>query len=651
MRKKQTPANWRAHISCRILAAAVTFIPNWAGAQSRADENAITQADDAFGFRIGRESLGIYDAANARGFSPATAGNLRIDGLYFDQVYPLQGTLTDSTSIKVGLSAQGYPFTAPSGIVDQSLRRPSTKGGASVVANFDSFGSFGVEVDGSLPIGPTLTIGYGLVGSHVEYPDGSDNWNHTQSVLVRWKPAADVEITPFWGTTNNYDDEATVVYVPAGKFLPKLPKARHYEGARWSDYHFVALNTGVLASANLARNWSLRFGAFRSVHDLQTSFTNILANEQPDGTGERLLFADPQTRSWSNSGELRLSHSVPDGPRLHVVHLSARIRDARREFGGSELIDLGLGRVGERIREPAPDRFHFSEVSHDRVRQATTGIAYDGRWKNVGEISFGLSKPRFRKETQIPGLPVAVTKASPWLYNATAAVELTKSLAAYGGYSRGLEESGTAPPNAANRNQPLPAILTQQKDAGIRAKLANGMIAAVGLFDLRRPYFGFDSTNLFKQIGAVRSRGAEFSITGSVTKRLDVVAGGMLLEPKVSAGDAADTTIGSKPVGLPSHLLIGNLNWKAPFIRGFELDLALSHRGRTPATTDNLVSVPARGRLDLGTHYRFDIARRSATLRLQLVNVFDKIGYNLAGSGAYLSSPGRSLQGYLTVDI
>src|SRR6476620_10706387 len=164
MRKKQTSANWRAHISCRILAAAVTFIPNLAGAQSRADENAITQADDAFGFRIGRESLGIYDAANARGFSPATAGNLRIDGLYFDQVYPLQGTLTDSTSIKVGLSAQGYPFTAPSGIVDQSLRRPSTKGGASVVANFDSFGSFGVEVDGSLPIGPTLTIGYGLVG-------------------------------------------------------------------------------------------------------------------------------------------------------------------------------------------------------------------------------------------------------------------------------------------------------------------------------------------------------------------------------------------------------------------------------------------------------------------------------------------------------
>jgi iron complex outermembrane receptor protein len=197
----------------------------------------------------------------------------------------------------------------------------------------------------------------------------------------------------------------------------------------------------------------------------------------------------------------------------------------------------------------------------------------------------------------------------------------------------------------------LSAILTQQKDAGMRARLGNGVTAVVGLFDLRRPYFGFDTGNLFKQIGTVRSRGVEFSITGSLTDRLDIVAGGMLLDPKVSAANEADATIGSKPVGLMSHLLIGNVNWKTPFVRGLELDLALSHRGRTPATTDNFVTIPPRARLDIGTHYRFDLARRSATLRLQLTNVFDKAGYGLAGSGAYLSNPGRSVQGYLTIDL
>ncbi len=100
----------------------------------------MTQAEDAFGFSVGRESLGIYNAGNARGFSPTAAGNIRIDGLYFDQMYSLAGTVLDSTSIKVGLSAQGYPFAAPSGIVDLSLRRPGDKSGASLVTNFDSFG-------------------------------------------------------------------------------------------------------------------------------------------------------------------------------------------------------------------------------------------------------------------------------------------------------------------------------------------------------------------------------------------------------------------------------------------------------------------------------------------------------------------------------
>ena len=111
----------------------------------------MTQAEDAFGFAVGRESLGIYNAGQARGFSPTAAGNLRIDGLYFDQVFGLPGTLIDSVSIKVGLSAQGYPFAAPSGIVDYSLHRPDFKPGASVVANFDSYGTVGLEVERIAP--------------------------------------------------------------------------------------------------------------------------------------------------------------------------------------------------------------------------------------------------------------------------------------------------------------------------------------------------------------------------------------------------------------------------------------------------------------------------------------------------------------------
>jgi len=634
-----------------VAAVALAFVPSEAISQSRSNENAVTQAEDAFGFSVGRESLGIYNAGNARGFSPAAAGNLRIDGLYFDQQWGLSSTLVDSTSIKVGLSAQGYPFAAPSGIVDQTLRRPGNKGGASVVANWDSWGSYGLEADGTLPVSPSLSLGYGLNGTHVGFPDGTNNYNHTESLIVRWQPAAGIEIMPFWTLNNDYDDEAGTFYIPAGNFLPKVPRPDRNEGAGWADFRYSGSNTGLLASARFAQNWLIRLGAFRSVWDVKHSFTNLLLDEQPDGTGERVLFADPPNKQASNSGELRLTHSIPDGPRLHVIHLSVRRRDARREFGGSDFIDFGPGRIGVQVSAPEPPGFHFTDESHDRVTQTTVGVAYDGRWKNVGEISFGVSKARFRKETIIPDAPTAITRSNPWLYNATAAANVTKSITVYAGYARGLEESGVAPDSAANRKQPLAVIITEQKDAGIRFNLTKDVKAVAGVFDLTRPYFSFDSANVFRQVGTIRNRGAEFSISGSVTPRLDVVAGGMFLKPRVAADANVSGVIGKKPVGLPAHLLILNANWKTPFMKGLELDAGLSHRGRTPATTDNAVFIPPRARFDIGSHYRFKIADRSATFRLQMVNVFNNITPSTVGSGVYSGTPGRFVQAYLTVDF
>lgn len=642
-------------LSLNTLVVAVCAIAGTpAFAQDHTGDNAITQAEDAFGFSVGRETLGIYNAGNARGFSPTSAGNVRILGLYFDPISGfanpggLPSTLVDSVSIKVGLSAQGYPFAAPSGIVDQALRLPSESSGASTVTNFDNYGSIGTEVDGSLVVSKQLAFAYGLIGSHVEFQDGTNNWNHTQSLLARWRPSPGIEIVPFWSLYNDYDDEAGVFYVPAGPFLPKMAKIRQYEGPSWSDFRFTDTVAGVIGSASLGTNWLLRLGAFRTLNYERTGFANILLDEQPDGTGERIEFADPPTKSRSVSGELRVTHSIPDGPRLHVIHLSVRERDARREFGGSAFVDFGPGRVGEKVDVPEPS-FDFDELSHDHLVQTTYGVAYDGRWKNVGEISFGISRAQFRKSTTIPDTPVAVSRSRPWLYNGTAAANVTKDITVYAGYARGLEESGLAPPNAANRNAPLPVIITQQKDAGVRF-LLGGIKAVAGVFDLTRPYFGYDAGNFYKQVGTVESRGVEFSLAGKLTPRIDLVAGGVLLDPKVTRDAAVQGIVGSKPVGLSPRQLSLNSNWKTP-LRGLELDATVINRARTPSTTDNSVYIPVKWRIDLGGHYHFKLAKRDATLRLQLFNVTNGIGYGLAGSGIYMRNPGRYVQGYLAVDL
>ncbi|THD35344.1 MAG: TonB-dependent receptor [Sphingomonas sp.] len=640
-----------ARFGCVSLALLMAGASLPAAAQDRTEDNAVTQAEDAFGFSTGRESIGIYSAGNARGFSPSAAGNVRIEGLYFDPAFGLPSIINDSTSIKVGLSAQGYPFTAPSGIVDQILVRPADKAGASILINGDSFGSYGIEVDGSLPINKQLSLGYGLTANRVAFSDGTDNFNHGQGLILRWRPAPGVEILPFWTLNNDYNDEAGPFYVPAGKFLPPLPPRHQFDGPQWADFRYTGTNSGVLASYAPSNDWLVRVGAFRSVFDTKTGYTNLLLGVQPDGSvADRLVIADPRNKNVSLSGELRLTHSIVDGPRLHVFHLSVRERDARREYDGSDEVDLGPTRIGVAVTAPKPN-FVFGPLSRDRVGQTTVGLAYDGRWKDVGEISFGVSRADYRKTTTFPGLAPIVSHSTPWLYNGTAATYLSKSVSLYAGYARGLEESGVAPPNAANRNQPLNAVLTQQKDAGFRWTVTGNIKLIAGVFDLRKPYFGFDATNVYRQIGTTRVKGAEFSISGNVTKRLNVVAGGFFLDAQVRRDPLALGNIGPRPVGLPGHLLNLNVNWRTKLIDGLSLDAQVFERPAVPATTDNLVSLPPRANVNLGGRYAFKLANKSATFRFQVSNVFDNRAFNIAGPGVYGANAGRYYLGYLAIDV
>jgi iron complex outermembrane receptor protein len=635
-----------------LLAASLLwcFVPvSPAIAQSRTSDNAITQAEDAFGFSVGQESVGIYSVNVTRGFSPRTAGNVRLDGLYFDPALPLTNAISQSSSIKVGLTAQGYPFAAPSGIIDYRLNRPTGRTAASIFANTDYYGTAAIEADGSAALSPALSLGYGLSGAHNEYFDGTHNSTHSESIIATWRPLKNVEITPFWMLVNDYDDKVAPVLIPGGSFLPPRPQLRHFVGPDWAALRTTGTNSGLIASASLGADWVVRLGAFRSVMDFKSTFSNLLADEQPDGTGDRVVIANPRHVNRSLSGEFRVTHAISDGPRLHVLHFSVRRRDARHEFGGSDVIDYGLGRLGDPLAPPKPD-FSFGPLSKDRVQQTTVGIAYDGRWKNVGELGISIARADYAKRTSLAGDMPVFSRARPWLYDVTVAASVTKGVVAYAGYDRGLEENGLAPSNAANRDEPLPAILTQQKDAGLRVNIGPNVRAVAGIFDLSRPYFGFDSGNQYVQLGTMRSKGAEFSISGALTPRLNMLLGGVLFDSTVQAPGVAAGTLSKRPAGFIPHIFNASLNWRTP-VKGLEFDAALNQRARFQTTTDGLVKSPALTKIDLGTHYRFKLASRPATLRVQLRNVFNDWSVEFFGPGIYGSNSPRSLSASLAMDI
>jgi len=618
--------------------------------QGRAGENAVREAQDAFGFSVGRESLGIYSTGNVRGFSPAAAGNFRIEGLYYDSFLAPTSRLRRSLAIRVGLSATGYPFPSPTGIVDFALRKPDDKPTVSMLAAGDSFGSYSFEFDAALPVTSTLSIGFGAQGALNEFQNGTGSKNNNQGVLLRWRPSPDIEVLPFWQRLAVSDDEQGPIYIPAGAYLPPRIPRRRYFGPGWNTYNTVGSGQGLLVTASPFADWTVRGGLFRSLYDDRSNFAQLFTDLTPDGRANRIIIADPRSRFVSVSGELRVSRALTEGPRLHVLSLSYRGRDRRQRYAGSDVIDYGATFIGERF-DPARPSFDFSEQTRDEVRQSLYGLSYEGRWRDVGELSFGVSRTSYSKRFDLPGAPRLTTRSNPWLYNVTGAGYLGKRLSAYAGFARGLEESGIAPNNATNRNQPLPAIVTRQFDAGFRYRLTDTIRLSAGVFDLRKPYYNLDAANRYDLLGNVVSRGVEMSVAGALTPRLSTVVGGVLLRPRVTGEGVRLGRVGSRPVGLSPRSLDLNLDWRLPWLEGLSLDTGVSSIADVPATRDNRVSIPGRTLVDLGARYRFKLSGRDATFRAQLTNVGNVYGYDLRGAGAYDPIQQRQASAYLTIDF
>ena len=457
-------------------------------------------------------------------------------------------------------------------------------------------------------------------------------------------------ILPFASVVRSLYDDHRMTVLPAGEFLPPLLPRRERFGPEWVHGTGTDANIGVLADWQIAPKWLLRAGLFRSSRVRDDQMSNLVRELRPDGSGRQRVFVDPQLAFSSLSGEVRLTRQVDDGPRRHLVHLALRGRAGDRRFGGSDIVELGPVNVFTPSQALRPAS-RFGPQQNDEVRQWTAGLAYEGRWLGIGEVAAGLQYSDYRKRIDLPTGGIQATDAAPLLYNLTVSASLSPRLVVYAGAVNGLEESGIAPGNAANRNEALPAIKTRQFDAGLRYAITDDIKLVAGVFDISKPYFNLDANNRFDVLGDVVNRGVEASVAGPVTDTLSVVAGGVLLWPKVTGEAVAEGRVGPRPVAAIGQRFEFSADWRPPFAAGMSLDGRLAYRSAETATVSNRVEIPGRTQVDIGGRYRFRLAERNALLRLQITNLFDVEGYDLRGAGAYGAIPGRLVQGYVTVDF
>jgi iron complex outermembrane receptor protein len=623
-----------------------------------ASDDPVASANDGFGLTLGLESIGLYGPGFVRGFNPQAAGNVRIDGLYFDQQGALSNRVVEGSTIRIGVSEIGYAFPAPTGIVDYDLRHPgNSTPSATIVASAGPFEARGVSIDGNLPLVSTelqLPMGASYQIS-TQTPFGSPNFGYTSTVVnvgatPQWKPNDRLTFRGIFDWTRTTNAKTLPIVLTAGDYQPP-ETPRGYYGQNWAEGRSLAENYGGIVVAQLSRDWSLAAGVFRSVADNPISYADLYLNTLPNGSAEQFMVGYPDQRTSSTSGEARLTAHFGTGSWRQDLILLARGRDTLALYGGSDVIDLGPALIDRGIQAPEPT-FTYYGRTHDRTELWSAGAAYRAQWQGRGDFAFGVQQESYDKDVTSPDLPEAHLTDHPLRVYGTAALAVTDRATAYAGYTQGLEDSGVAPSNAENRGAILPDARTWQTDAGIRYQLTPKVKFIAGVFEIQKPYFNLDTSNVDRQLGLQRATGLELSASGEVIRNFNIAAAVLWGEVKVIGPNLQAEGVGS--IALNQARFTGTINasYKLPSLPALSADMAILHFGPYPASIDDVAQAPGGTLVALGGRYRFKILGAPAALRVQVQNLTNIYFWNLSfNAPLFTQYQPRAFFCYLTADF
>ena len=626
----------------------------------RAGDNVLTSAADAFGTSLGRENFGIYTANRVRGFSPTEAGNTRIMGLYFDQIGTTTRSIRLGSGVKVGLGTLDAPFPAPTGVVDLSLRVPELEGDGlnkglgkgSVTLGITETYKATLDFEKELPLSERfgVTLGGVFEAHNIASGDRGRNWG--LGLTARWRPVDGVEIIPFLGGFSKYNE----LPVRQRWFTRdrRQPVARVDRltavGPLWGGNTETPMNGGLIVKLSPDEGWGLEAGLFRSSLIRQRSHSILPRDIDEAGIGDREVLADPRTLRTSWSGEVRLFRTLRTGALNHKLITAVRGRSVFARIGGTDRVNLGRFNLAERVDLPRPD-FVFGPQTTDKVWQKVLALGYEGRWGGVAEVAGGVQVTDYEKRIDQPGQPLIVQQDKPLLFNGTIAINATPALVVYGAFAQGLEETTPPPPEAANRNDLLPAQRTEQMEAGIRLKLPRRLTFNASVFRIEKPLFALDDFLVFRERGMLRHQGVEASLAGAPAVGLTVLVGLIGLDARNFGEDVLAGRLGPRPVGRAAVSGRMALNWRPHGTSPFSFDLVVEGDGPMQATRDNLVQSVGGVDIDIGARYRFKLAGHDATFRLQMTEVTNSFRWDVAADGAWQTNNPRSIVAFVTMNI
>ena len=610
-----------------------------------AQDNAVSSAADAFGERAGIEQSGLYTESQVRGFDLNDSGAYRIDDAYFSRGGALDDTVLSGVGVRVGVNAARLAYPAPSGVVNYRLREAGPTNELRLGAGFRDFGTRVVQGDVSLRAG-ALSFAGGFAWRPLwRLPKGEEGQATNFGVVAVWDVAPSHRLRAFGSVNKRHYDGDYAVIASGGSIPPNLRKLHQYS-PDWAHTAAKTTNLGLLYRGEL-HGFTVDASAFRSIFAIDNADNTLISSDAQGNSTATTLRTPKRTFKLSNTGEFRLGRGFDTGTFEHRFTLSLRGRHTTTELASSLAIPLGAFDLGTSNPPDVPERPWSGTRGEDIVKQYTASAGYGLTWRDRVQLRFGVHRTRYDKAVLSTSGVSSERISNTTNFNVSAVVNLTDRAAIFGSWVTGLEESGSAPASAVNREEVLPPVETEQFELGARYALSPKLILIAALFDVSKPSQGFRLDRTFGVVGDVRHRGFEASIAGEITRETSVLAGFVVFQSKLT-GELVDAgVVGSHDVGVSQF--VANATIVRRFGKNWSLDATISHLGERWADTANSFKAPAVTTFNLGARHSFKLGGRPADVRILGSNLLGEEGYLVAPSSLLNPIAPRTVRGVLTL--
>ena len=619
-------------------------------------------------------TTGYLESLSVRGFVLDQNNNYQRNGLALPNHAPLAIENKERAEVLKGISGMQQGVSAPGGLVNWVTKVPQAEAFSNVSLGLGERGGNSLQLDSNArwgEVGVRVNVATQALRPHMDSANGQ---RELLAVALAGKLgpdsswAADVEYQhkrqPSVPGVGLLDSNADGV----GDALPARINPRlNLNNQSWSQAYDTTSTVAQLAlNTKLPAGWSSRvaLGAQRTVTDDRLAF--------PDGCSNAATYVYP---GLCANGDVDMYDYRSEGEARTAWAWDARLQGPVSALGLAHRIILGLaGRsvnadlaaqqtyqwVGTtNIYQPVPVP---ANASPNTLNTNSRERALDVYASVVTELAptvqsvLGLRRSQLQRSSAktdgSESTSLVQSVSTPW---AALSWQVRPSTTLYASWGQGVEAEvvPNRPADFANAGQVLPALVSTQRELGVKWQAQPRLQLSAALFQIDKPFAAQVGALSVAGAKVARHNGLELAANGQVTTQWAVQASLALLDARYITATEA-TLLNQRVVNVPQRKLSLFSDYKLAALPGASVHGLFSFESGKPATSDGQTLLPAAWQLDLGASLMQNWGRRSLQWRIGVDNVTDRTYWREAPTtswgGTYLfAATPRTFKASVTV--